>query len=71
MMLQYRSEPRRKPKSVNWCKCVLQNMETSLVNPQYKLWARMIITGQWSSHAHPPNIPLFTGESSRTTIESG
>lgn len=41
--------------------------ESRFSQPQYKLWARMIASGQWSSHERPPNIPLFTGESSRPT----
>ena len=28
---------------------------------QYRLWARMIVTGAHSSKDHPPQIPMFTG----------
>ena len=37
-----------------------------LSQPLYKLWAQMVVTGQWSSLEHPPNIPLFTGASAHT-----
>ena len=29
--------------------------------PQYRLWARMIINGLHSSKESPPNVPMITG----------
>lgn len=29
---------------------------------QYKLWARMIKSGQWSDKETPPNLPMITGK---------
>lgn len=30
--------------------------------PQYKMWALMVINGQWTNEDSPPNIPLFVCE---------
>lgn len=30
-------------------------------DPQYRLWARMIVTGNHSSKETPPRVPLITG----------
>ena len=33
--------------------------------PQYKLWALMVINGQWTNKDSPPNIPLFGCDKSK------
>jgi hypothetical protein len=45
----------------------------SYSDPQYKLWARMIINGLHSSKEVPPQVPMMTGvtptRSSRKSLE--
>ena len=35
--------------------------ELDLSDPQYRLWARMIVCGNHSSRKQPPRVPLITG----------
>ena len=39
--------------------------DESFSDPQYRLWARMIVTAVHSSKDTPPKIPMFTGVPSR------
>ena len=43
---------------------LLEKHVNKLSEPQYKLWALMIVNGQWSNKDNPPSIPLFGCEKS-------
>ena len=45
-------------------------MEAKWSGPQYRLWARAIVSGVHDSDSQPPNAPMFTGGLQKQPKES-